>query len=117
MWDYITKSKPVVYLSNPTLYTIAIKSIEIIYNKKRVVYLELTKNVLSNYNGIITSNETKEFVFENMDLTCVSIFDDSTDDLKHKLEIIVKDVSNNKYIKKLNVQEREVKIQKLENQC
>lgn len=113
VWDYITKSKPVVYLSNPTLYTIAIKSIEIIYNKKRVVYLELTKNVLSNYNGIITSNETKEFVFENMDLTCVSIFDDSTDDLKHKLEIIVKDVSNNKYIKKLNVQEREVKIQKV----
>ena len=113
LWDYVTKSKPVVYLSNSTSYIIAIKNIEIIYNEKRVAYMEITKNVASAYNGLISTNEIKEFVFENIDLTCVSIFDDSTDDLKHKLKVVVKDVYDNTYIKIIDVLEREIKIQKV----
>jgi len=113
VWDYITKSKPVVYLYNPTLCAIAIKSIEIMYNKKQIAFLELTKNVASDYNGVITSNEIKEYVFDNLDLTCVSVFDGSTDHLNHKLKIIVKDVYDKKYVKTSNVIESEVKKQKV----
>lgn len=112
LWDYITRSKPVVYLSNPTPYTVAVKSLQIVSDKERIAFLELTKIAGGNYNGLITANDTKQFVFENIDLNSVSIFDYSTDDNKKKLKIIVTDVYDNNYIKTICVSEKELKIQK-----
>lgn len=113
VWDYVTKSKPVIYLHNPTCYVFAIKSIELIYKKQKIAYMKLTQVVSSNYNGMITSNEIKSFVFDDIDLSCVNTFDCNTDEIKHKFKIIITDVSNKKYMQKINMLEKDVKIQKV----
>ena len=112
VWDFVTKSNPTVYLCNPTIYTLAVESIELIYNKKSLSILELTNKASGSYTGIIKPNGSQCFTFDNVDLSCISIFDYTTDNLEHKLEIIVKDVSNNKYIETMNVTEGKIKRQK-----
>lgn len=112
IWDYVTESKPTIYLYNPSSSSIAIKTIRLIYKDTEFAYKDYMIYTGLEYKGYVLPNETKVIKIENINLDFIDMFNSESDEKIYDLIICVTDISSKKYKKKLKIQEKEVKRQK-----